>query len=234
MLKRKLAIFVEGFTEQQFTIRLLQEIVTGSNITFVLQKQMGGNLIFTGKKISKNEEFLVLIIDCSNDEQVKSQIIDKHGSLHSNGYDLIIGLRDVYPHLASEIPELKKRLNYGLPTKNPPVHLHLAIMEVEAWFLEEISHFKLIDSNITEDVLSSCGFNINTLRACDLPNPASILDSIYKIVNKRYLKKAKSVQRTIDTLSYEQLYIDVRNKAPSLNDFITSIEIGLALINPPA
>jgi phosphohistidine phosphatase SixA len=108
-----------------------------------------------------------------------------------------------------------------------PVHLHLAIMETEAWFLEEVTHFSHIDKKITNANLVANGFDPAIMRAHALQQPAVILDNIYKSAGKRYKKTKKQIQRTVKVLSYEELYVNIRPKAPSLDSFVSSLEAGL-------
>ncbi|MDQ6979636.1 MAG: DUF4276 family protein [Mariprofundaceae bacterium] len=231
-MARKFAIFVEGLTEQIFTIRLLSELASNHHIEFKVREQYKGRL-GNSKFISIMENgspFVhVLIANCCNDEQVKTQIKDQYDSLTANGYNLIIGLRDVYPLTHSDIKQLTKHLFTGMPNASVPVHFHLAILEIEAWFIEEQSHFSRIDKNITISQLASHGVTPEGL-ASDLSHPAEMLDLIYQSVGKRYNKEKNQIERTIDALSYEELYINTRYKAPSLDGFITSLEEGLGLV----
>lgn len=226
-MPKKVAVFVEGLTEQEFVVRLLTELAGKRGISFNIQKQHGGCLTFVELRSHPKPEVEVLIANCDTDNQVKSQIADQYDSLNRAGYSLIIALRDVYPLTHQDIPELQKYMSTGLPNGGIPIHLHLAILEVEAWFLEELSHFKRIDQNITEADLLAGGFDPEKTRAFDLEHPAVILDEIYKRAGKRYTKKRSRIQRTIDALSYEDVYIKVRQMAPSLDAFIGSLEAGI-------
>ena len=226
-MTKRFAVFVEGLTEQEFTIRLLTELAGKHGIEFEVHIQYKGYLSFSELRSHQSPVIHVLIANCCNDEQVKSQIVDQYDSLKSAGYSLIVGLRDVYDFKHEDIPKLEKYLLAGLPTGSVPIHLHLAVMEIEAWFLEEITHFSRIDNKITTAELIANGFDVNNTCACDLPHPAETLGKIYKSVGKGYSKNKRQVQRTIEALSYEELYINTRKKAPSLEKFITSLEAGL-------
>jgi len=226
MLK-KLAIFVEGLTEQEFAIRLLKELAGKRGISFNIQKQHRGHLSLVELRSHPNPDVEVLIANCDTDNQVKSQIAEQYDSLNKAGYSLIIGLRDVHPLTHKDIPTLLKYMSTGLPNGGAPIHLHLAILEVEAWFLEELTHFERIDPNITKADLLAGGFDPENIRAFNLENPARILDEIYKRAGKRYTKQRNRIQRTIDALCYEDVYIKVRQNAPSLDGFIGSLEAGI-------
>lgn len=235
-MSRKLAVFVEGYTEQEFTIRLLTYLAGKQGITFEIQEQYEGTLSFVELRNSQaaarhTQPIHVLVVNCRTDNQVKSQIKDNYESLVTGGYSLIVGLRDVFPLAHDEIQKLEDALLIGLPTGILPIHLHLAIMEIEAWFLEEITHYPRIDQNITTDKILASGFDYKNSRAYGLPNPAEILDKIYQTVGKRYAKKTRQIQRTVKALSYEELCVNASQKAPSLAKFISSLETGLFSIS---
>lgn len=228
-MTRKLAVFVEGLTEQEFVIKLITELAGTRDIAFEVALQKNGHLSIVEMRCNENStpELHILVANCSCDNQVKSQIRDQYQRLKAADYSMIIGLRDVYPFSASEIPQLKENLNTGLPNDSIPIHLHLAIMEIEAWFLEELSHFPRIDARLNINHLISNGFDPNSTRAYQLPNPAKTLDDIYKETDKRYNKNKRQIQRTVDALCYEELYMNVRQNSASLDTFISSLETGM-------
>lgn len=231
-MSRKLAVFVEGYTEQEFVIRLLAELAGKRGVEFQIHSQHRGRLSFveirkTPIGTTSAELIHVLVANCQNDAQVKSQIKDQYNSLLSAGYSLVVGLRDVYPLTHGDIPGLERLLLTGLPAGALPIRIHLAVLEVEAWFLEELSHYHRIDTNIALDSLGANGFDFNNSRADNLPHPAETLDNIYKTVGKRYAKRTNQIQRTVNALSYEELYVSTRHKAASLDGFISTLEVGL-------
>ncbi|XOU95077.1 MAG: DUF4276 family protein [Candidatus Kerfeldbacteria bacterium] len=224
---KKLAIFVEGKTEQIFSERLLIEVIGQNNITVSKTKRFEKNLltIIEAKSINPKKEYYVLIRDCGGDSSVKSDIIEHCEKLSESGYDRIIGLRDVYPFTHAEIPALKMGLSTRVPTKYIPIKIVLAIMEVEAWFLGEVSHYRKIHPSLTESLVST-GVDFDPFR--DNPesrsHPSIDLDDIYKIVGLRYTKTENSIKRTIKALDYSELYLSVKSKINSLNEFITEVD----------
>jgi len=228
-MSKKFAVFVEGSTELEFTIRLLTELAGRYSIEFEIHTQHKGSLNFTELRTNQTPDIHVLVVNCCNDEQVKSQIIDQYESLASAGYSLIIGLRDAYPFKHNEIKALERGMLIGIPAGDVPIHIHLAIMEIEAWFIEEITHFSRIDNSITLNILADNGFDHNNTCASELAHPAKTLENIYRHVGKGYSKNKRQVQRTVDAISYEELYINTRQKSSSLNNYISSLEKGLGL-----
>lgn len=236
-MSKKIAVFVEGLTEQEFTIRLLTELAKNIGIVLEIKKQYCGTLSFVElRTLHTNaqhpQHVHVLIANCCSDAQVKQQIRDNYNSLSSQGYSLIVGLYDIYPLTHNEIQDVMNALPLGLPTGNIPIELHLAILETEAWFLEELTHFSRIDKKITTKEIVVNGFDHNNVLAYTLPHPAQTLDKIYKSAGKRYTdndgkKNGKRIKRTVDALSFTELYNKTRHKAPSLDQFITSLEMGI-------
>jgi len=227
---RKLAIFVEGQTEQIFVEKLIREVVGNHQLTIKVERVRNkkGDVVTLTKIHAKSNvdssKFYVLIRDCSSDTKVKSYIKESLPSLRRESYDLIIGLRDVFPSKHSDIPKLKKYLNYGLPTSSIPISIILAIMEVEAWFIAEPTHYERIDPKLTlKRIKSSRGFDPSTIDVERINHPSKELDEIYKIVGRRYKKHRASVQRTVRALDYAEIYLNLSSRIPSLSDFITSV-----------
>ena len=70
------------------------------------------------------------------------------------------GCANVHPDGRAVIAKLLRYLGYGVKTK--PVHVTyvLAIMEIEAWFLAEHTHFKRIDPRLDRGInQASLGFD---------------------------------------------------------------------------
>jgi hypothetical protein len=88
----------------------------------------------------------------------------------------------------SEIPKLELGLKTRIKTSLIPVEFILEIMEIEAWFLAETSHFPRIDAAITIPVISArLGFNPEADMSLR-PNPCDDLDNCSRIGGKRYSK----------------------------------------------
>jgi len=95
----KLAIFVEGQTEQIFVEKLVRYLGSHRNISIQVQRLEGGSknrprtmINISGTDEVTNQEFLILIMDCGQDERVKSDIIERYNGLIASGYQAIIGI----------------------------------------------------------------------------------------------------------------------------------------------
>lgn len=226
---KKVAIFVEGMTEQEFAVKLVSALVGSKGLHFDLRRQFGGKVVISHSVPTGDIDFYVLIVDCANDEQVKTQIREQYPTLVTAGYTAIIGLRDVYPLSRSDIPAIQSGLSNNLPIGVVTPQMHLAVMEVEAWFIGETTHFAQINNTLTVPYIVNNGFDIVGQLADLWPQPAKVLDEIYKLVNARYVrpngqKTKRRVMRTINALSFEELYLNVRYQLPAFNEFLTSIE----------
>ena len=227
---KKFAVFVEGETELEFSTALLISLAGAVGIKLNIFEQFKGQLVFLNA-INNNVGQIsieVLIVNCHNDERVKTEINNQYDGLVAQGYSSVIGLRDVYPKIHSDIPNLQQELHTGIKSGIIPIRLHLAIMEIEAGFLEEITHFEKIEPTMTSNWLLANGFDYVNSCAESIHHPANELDSIYAKVRKRYNKTSKHRKRTINSLDFNILLSIVRTKSTSLNDFITSIEKGFA------
>jgi len=224
---KKIAIFVEGYTEQQFVIRLLDAIAGVRGVSFEMMEQFEGILHSTELRMKADSELYVLLVNCRNDSQVKSQIIKQHEKLTNSGYSKIVGLRDVYPHPISDLPLVRQFASVGLPTQGAPIDVILAVMEIEAWIVEELTHYTRINAQMTPDAIRDKGFDIIDKRGHEWSQPAEILNSIYSHWGLAYRKKQKQINRSIEALDLDELYLNVRSKSPSLDDLINSLEESL-------
>jgi hypothetical protein len=221
---KKIALFVEGYTEQEFVIKIIIEIAGQRGITFEIKRQHKGMIKPVEMRAIDNPEFYILVVNCCNDEQVKSQIIKQYESLSKNGYVNIIGLRDLHPIELNDLPKVEKYLPHNIPTKGAKVDQFIAISETEAWFIEEHDHYSKLHADMTVEEIVNRGFDIINVRAHDLVNPADILKKIYAHWGIVYEKKRDQINKTIEVLSPEEIYLNVRGKAPSLDKLITCIE----------
>jgi hypothetical protein len=212
---KKMAIFVEGLTELKFIDRLLREIITERHLQIAHARASGGargsRRVMSISAISEAHEerkYYFLIVDSSSDNRVGSDIRENYDSMAAQGYASIIGLRDVRPDFSfAEIPKLRGRLSYRLKTKPIQVIFALGVMEIEAWFLAEHSHFDPISGDMQ-------------LRE----NPAKDLSDSYALEGLAYAKRTAQIQRTIDALDYAAIYCEHPKKFPDADNIIRTLE----------
>lgn len=232
MSLKKIAFFVEGYTEQYFLESLLLEIFSTKNIAIEINKMKGGSRIpinisnIKSSNITDETKYFVLIYNCGGDANVKSYILERRQDLINAQYSKIVGFRDIYPDYSrEEIHKLQYGLKRYVPQKDIKIEFVLSIMEIESWFIAEHSHFQKINQTLTTTTISqACGFDINEYNTELIDAPANKLNEIYNIAGEVYDKTTPSLDRTIESLDYGNLYFDVRKKINSLNELIESFE----------
>jgi hypothetical protein len=218
----KMAIFVEGYTEVVFIDKLIREVAEKNAVLIQRRRIAGGtncprtNFQIQAEGPHAGQQHFVVIHDCGGDTAVKSRMTEEYPLLARSGYSQIICIRDVYPDFAhAEIPNLEKGLPLFVRTEPIVVDFILSIMEVEAWFLAEYSHFPTIDAKITVPaIIAACGFDpVNDdmrLRS----TPAKDLNDCYAIGGKTYEKW--NAQLTTEALDYTHIYVALVEKFPYL------------------
>jgi hypothetical protein len=225
-----MAVFVEGYTEVIFVDRLIQEIASESAVRIEWRRISGGTscprtnhqLKAAGPEIG--QQHFVVIHDCGGDDAVKSRMLHEYPSLAAAGYSRIICIRDVYPRFTyAEIPQLQASLPKYVRSKPIVVDFILSIMELEAWFLAECSHFPRIDPTITaETIKTSLGFDPAQEDMQIRPEPAEDLGRCYALGGKKYDKYNAS--QTVEALSFETIYLQLVEKFPSLRRLVEVVE----------
>ena len=166
-----------------------------------------------------------MIVDCGGDETVVSRIREEYDNLVAQGYEAIIGIRDVYPLPREDIPNLARRIPLNVKTKPIRVVFVLAIMEVEAWFLAEYTHFERIDPALTvASISANLGFDPSAGDMEQRPTPARDLHEAYRLVGFEYSKSRANVQRTVGVLDYARLYLDMPTRYPSLETLVSAVD----------
>lgn len=227
-MTKKIAIFVEGLTEQIFAKKLIVEVAGRKKVKIQESKYRARKLLDI--TLSKTEDesshtCFVLLVDCGNDEQVKSAILDRRDSLIKSGYELVVGLRDLYPKNKAEYPKLEKGLMTRVPTKDLPITFVIAVMEIEAWFLQEWNHYQNIDPKLTLDrIKNGTNFDPANDKADEIEQPAVLLNQIYQLVGKAYKKDRGRLSRTVNALDYENIYFEIRKLLPQLNQFVDLVD----------
>lgn len=230
---RRLAIFVEGLTEELFVERLLTEIAGTKGLVFEKRHASGGKVksrtftSITAPSGSSSPQYYVLIFNCGNDSRVGSDIREQYPRLKSTGYKTIIGLRDAFPTAKNlaEVAKLRRLLNYKVDSRSNEVAFILSGMEIEAWFISEHTHFERISKKLTLDqVRKVIHLDPRTDDVQKRLNPGWDLDAIYRRANKKYTKDEFSIRRTITALDFERVHLELGEKFDDLKLLIKKID----------
>jgi hypothetical protein len=221
---KKVAVFVEGQTEQIFVQKLIEQVISPNKVTVTTWQLRGGakhtrNLILLKtQSVTQHTDCYFAIYDCGGDSKVKDDIIENSQSMKQKGFSLIIGLRDVYPN-NNKIASLRKYLNFGIPA-GVPTRIVLAVNEVESWFLAEENHYPKINKRLTlAEVNAIAGIDVSKDSTEAVAHPTEKLQLIY-----RYTKRKGNVLRIVAALDYANLYINVRQRNNSLAELFTLLD----------
>lgn len=227
---KQLALFVEGQTEQIFVHRLVEEIAGRHCITVELLKCSGGKqsprvITLLRAVAATGTLYRILIYDCGTDNRVLSDIRDQYASLERQGYDLVLGLRDVFPRPATDAPRITAAIRPFMPVGALRVAMVLAIAEIEAWFLAEDAHYGRLHPGLTAPVIAGVlGCALGALQVESVPHPSETLHQIYRTVGLAYHKDRQRVQRTVDALDCANLYLQLPARIPALAQFISELD----------
>lgn len=179
------------------------------------------------------------IVNVNNDNLVISKLKKDIPTLIKNGFEVIIGLRDVYgdsyknlckiQNIDSEL--IEKMYNVQLNQlvgnndfKNVEINLHYAIMEFEAWMIALIDNFIISHGKKVEDVFSEIKIDYT----CDFEkviyHPLNKVQEIYRILELDYGKHETDYFSFLSSLTIDD-YEKLRNsgKCNSFKLFIDSL-----------
>jgi len=231
---RKLAILAEGQTELLFCERLVRFIGQARGVAVAVRKQalVGGRpsnprqlVELSGDTESGEHAFFVLLVSCGQDERVLSEVRERREGLAAKGYEAIIAIRDVHPKPRDAIPAL--RAAFGRFASNTPVPavLILAIMETEAGFLAEHTHFARLDARLSPDLIArELGFDPRNDDMQLREVPSRDLQDAYFLVTLLYDKSRACVERTLDRLDLELVCSTLCTKSEDLGRLVQRVE----------
>lgn len=227
----KIAFFVEGRTEQVFLRTLIEEIFGRGRIDITSVKHDGGST--SGRSLMRIDasrrrptaDFFALIVDCGGDSKVASEIRDGYSGLVKAGYSAIIGIRDAYPDVQKhEVKQLLAGMAYAVKTKPIRPQFIVSVMEVEAWFISEHTHFPRIRPALTcERISAALGFDPRSDDSEDLEHPSENLHLMYGLVGLAYRKSHRHVERTVDALDYAEVYVGLPEKHVGFKVLVESV-----------
>ncbi|MDR0721905.1 MAG: DUF4276 family protein [Treponema sp.] len=229
---KKIALFVEGQTEQIFISELIHQLFTEHKTVIKTHQMRRLHHNISIETIITNEakEYFIMIYDCGTDDKVKSDILDNYQKLQKADFNYIIGLQDFFnpkrQKIKMTVQQFKKGLNSGLD-QAIFTELFLAVQEIEAWFIAEDEHYKNFFPNISLEIINSiAGVNVRTEDTEKIPHPSIVLDKIYKKCGRTsgYSKNKYIVRDIVNSLDFTNLYIHVRKRNSSLNTLLICLD----------
>lgn len=218
MNNRRLAVFVEGQTELIFVREFLKQWygydvnIVGFDCYNLLAKEFRDAEYKYGSEDSEN---YFMLVNVGNDNSVLSSIIGRLKFLRNKGFQLIVGLRDMYSsqyikdaknheivdevsqkHLNS-VNEVLRNVEDGVF-----VNFHFAIMEVEAWFIGIDGFIERLDRHLTRDtVRQNLNINFDDDPEKTIFHPAAELGKIYALIGKQYDKHKSDISSVMSLLT---------------------------------
>ena len=229
---KKLVLYVEGHTESLFVENLIRLMVNGMKIRIARYKATGGRKkprrieLISQMPPLPEQEYLIQIVESRGDERVGTDVRDNYEKLVQKGFSSIIAIRDVYPrHHFTNLSTLRRDLRYRLKTKPINPVFVLGVMEIEAWFLAEHTHFPKIHPNLTvERIKAAFRFDPSLDDMQARPCPHEDLHRIYQLEGLAYEKSTRKVQRTVGHLDYGIIYLELIEKFPDLKTLMESLD----------
>ncbi len=152
-------------------------------------------------------DFFFLLIDCASDSRVISSIKERYQGLVAEGYEFIVGIRDLAPDFQrNELIKFREKATQQLESDPVDPLLIIAVMEVEAWFIGEHSHFGRLSVNLTtEAILQNTSIHVETIDVSEIDEPYKKMKQIYDLAGLECTKSRADVERTVEALDFERL-----------------------------
>lgn len=220
MPENKIAIFVEGQSEQIFIRNILFHLVESSALSFDCMKIHGGIDIEAPYTYHAPDPSLYfLIINVENDTRVLSAIKEREEKLFRTGFKTIIGLRDMYSReyrkraegsISNEINlQFIESHNSVIQSMSSPkqISFHFAIMEVETWWIGMQTLLEKIHEDLNSKFIQeSLGFSLDDINPEDyFFHPATTLKNILELVGLTYDKKRSDVESITTQITEEDI-----------------------------
>lgn len=215
---RKIAIFVEGQTEL-ITVRefLLRKYNYEVSFDCYAPHKEGNFKPAEYHYENPNAKTYYQIFNVGNDQRVLSAILEREASLFSNGFEKVIGLRDMYSSVYKEIsPVIDDKINADIiktdkestekrSTNSKKINLCYAIMEIESWFLALHHIFQKIHNDLTiEFIKEKLKIDLSNVNPeTEFFHPANTIKEIYGLVALRYDKSKGDIESFCSHLKNE-------------------------------
>lgn len=207
----KIAIFVEGLTERHFLRYMLYYRYAALHVSInEISLRQKRYLTLNDHDDTQGIDYYFLLVEVPSYENVLTMVTENSENLLSkHGYHKVIGLRDLSPNKRSEKLEVIRDITAVLKTipEYDRVAIILAVMETEAWFLCDFGLFERIDSRLCVDyILKHVGVDlVNDDPELTIDRPAKTIDTMLRLVGKRYRKHIGEVEQIVRAIDYSYL-----------------------------
>jgi hypothetical protein len=236
---RKFVIFTEGQSELILVRRLIPLLFGWGSIQYECVKLIGDATRPVNHKFSSaNPELYFLILNVENDSRVLSEIYHREEKLFNEGYEAVIGLRDMY---CKEYEDLTNKIDNIISNKfiqkhqsiingmsHPEqIYIFFEIMEFEAWILSMFTLLPKVDNRLTISYIED-NYHVN-LRDIDPEtaffHPANKLQDIFNLVGIKYNKSESIIESILSRIDCDDLlYATENGRCHSLQLFLEKLE----------
>ena len=217
---KKIAIFVEGQSEQIFVRSLLQRALASYPVSFECL-QLAGDRPSRARYSFANPTAVAyfLIVSVGNDERVLSVVGERVQGLFQQGYSRVIALRDMYSQAYDR--RAGGRIDDGVTeafvqgalatvakmSQAENIAAHFAIMELEAWLLAMEHLLCRAFPALTEELIDQelgCRLSDVDPQVC-FYRPSAQLDRILRRIGSQHDKSRDELERICACLTPDDI-----------------------------
>lgn len=219
----KYAVYVEGLAEMLFVADVLQKYsdYDPNNVGFRCITLNNDTYSYVSYPIQGDETStnFYQIVNVNNDNLVVSKLKEDIPRLVEQGFEVILGLRDVYGDLYKNfvkeqvidrgvIAEMHAAQSEQIANDTVTTRMHFAIMEYEAWMLALIENFVVSHGSSIDAIEQQLSLDLHSDIEDTVFHPYNWVQKIYKLMNESYHKHESDQMSFLSTLQcsdYEAL-----------------------------
>lgn len=236
----KFAVYVEGKAEMLFVADVLGKYsdYNPQNVGYQCINLNSDDFEYVKYPSQGDEssETYYQIVNVNNDDRVISKLKQDIPNLVKQGFEIIIGLRDVYGADYDAICSTQREIDRDLIDEMHEIQsaqiryddvdtrLHFAIMEFETWMMALLNNFIVSRGGNPEEVFAKFDVDYNSDFEETVYHPYSKVQKIYQEVKATYGKHTRDYFSFLQSVKKED-YESLRNsrRCASFRSFINSL-----------
>lgn len=236
----KCALFVEGQSEMLFVAHFLKTYFDyDGNCLYIESHERIRNQInplgYPQFGVNREAENYYMIVNVGNDNSTTSFINTRFRGLISSGYQLLVGLRDVYGNIYRDkdrgrhkvdpaiIRQMYEEQSAVIRTPGIETRLQFAVMEFEAWMLALMEIYLVGRGIDIKEVIATIGYDF-TRSPEQIFHPANVVKDVYQAIGGDYDKHSHDTEGFLSDVSKND-YIELfwSGRSPSFNRFVWTL-----------
>ena len=209
---RKICVFVEGQTEQIFVREFLLKWFEYSHLSLECHQIIGSQTITAEYDyINPEADYHYQIVNVGNDNRVLSWLLDRVDGLKREGYELIVGLRDMYGQY------------YRKKSSVIDLDLNKQIISAAYEEIQERLQKNAAMVSISEDDLNNI-YNIEDDVEQTIYHPADTLNKVFNIVGSTYEKHKSDANSIVGFMEKEDFEVLLESgKSQTFKNFVNAL-----------